>query len=113
MLSNVDILLSLAGMGAAILFCRALPLFLPQRWLQLGWLQSLNQTLPLCIMLILLFSSLSVPDNQETALFASFTYLLFEIIALIAVLFSYIWWRNTLLSVVIGVVGINLLHLLG
>ncbi|MGR3807364.1 AzlD domain-containing protein [Pasteurella testudinis] len=104
-----DILLTLFGMAVAIFLCRALPLFLPQRWLQLGWLQSLNQTLPLCIMLILLFASLSVP----TALSADFSALLFESAALVVVLLSYMWLRNTLLSVILGVVSVNLLYLLG
>ncbi|KGQ69729.1 hypothetical protein OA57_10705 [Chelonobacter oris] len=94
------------GMAVVIFVCRALPLFLPQRWLQAGWLQSLNQALPLCIMLILLLSSLKIP----TALSASFIEPLIELVALSAVLLSYIRWRNTLLSVVIGVVGINLLY---
>ncbi|MGR6982167.1 AzlD domain-containing protein [Testudinibacter sp. P27/CKL/0425] len=105
-MSNSQLLLTLLGMAAAIFACRALPLFLPQRWLQLGWLQSLNRTLPLCIMLILLFSSLSIP----TVLSDSLQALGVELLALSAVLLSYIWLRNTLLSVALGVLGINLLY---
>ncbi|MGV6987583.1 AzlD domain-containing protein [Testudinibacter sp. P80/BLE/0925] len=105
-MSNWQFVLTMFGMAMAIFTCRALPLFLPQRWLQLGWLQHLNRTLPLCIMLILLFSSLTVPNDFSAALLDSVR----ELLALSAVLASYIWRRNMLLSVVIGVLGINLLY---
>ncbi|TNG90759.1 AzlD domain-containing protein [Pasteurellaceae bacterium USgator11] len=108
-MNTITILVTVAAMASVMLLCRALPLFLPQRWLQLGWLQSLNQSLPLCIMLILLFSSLKIP----TSLSSGFTTLLYEIAALAVVLASYIWLRNTLLSVVLGVTCLNLLYLLG
>lgn len=105
-MTSWEMILTMFGMAVAIFACRALPLFLPQRWLQLGWLQHLNRTLPLCIMLILLFSSLTIPNDFSAALMTTVR----EVLALSAVLASYIWLRNMLLSVVIGVVGINLLY---
>lgn len=107
-MNNSQLLLTLFGMAAAIFVCRVLPLFLPQRWLQLGYLQSLNRTLPLCIMLILLLSSLKIPHLSAP----SFQALYIELSALTIVLLSYIWLRNTLLSVALGVAGINLLYFL-
>ncbi|MBE2893590.1 AzlD domain-containing protein [Spirabiliibacterium falconis] len=106
-MTTYDILLSLAGMTVAMVVCRGLPLLMPASWLQMRWLQSLNQMLPLCIMLILLLSSLSLPHFS-----GNWLPFLRELTALCIVLLSYRMWHNTLLSVVIGIVSINAIYLL-
>lgn len=102
----LELLVIFIGMAAASMVSRLLPLVLPARWLQQNWLHYLNQGLPLSIMVILLCSSLSVPALDT----ANFSDLLFEITALFIVLVSYIWRHNTLLSVIIGIISINLLY---
>ncbi|MBV7388368.1 AzlD domain-containing protein [Pasteurellaceae bacterium TAE3-ERU1] len=106
-MTSLDTLITLAGMNGAMVICRGLPLLLPGSWLQTRWLQALNQMLPLCIMLILLLSSLSLP-----ALSGDWLPFVRELLALGIVLLTYRLWRNTLLSVVIGIVAINVIYLL-
>ncbi|MBE2896397.1 AzlD domain-containing protein [Pasteurellaceae bacterium HPA106] len=106
-MNTLDTLITLLGMAGAMVICRGFPLLMPASWLQMRWLQALNQMLPLCIMLILLLSSLSLPTLSGDWLpFAR------ELAALCVVLISYRTWHNTLLSVVIGIVSINVIYLL-
>lgn len=104
-------LLTILGMAGAMLFCRMLPLFLPQKWLQREWLQYLNRVLPLSIMLILLFTSLSFPRLSFSFFNSEIVQLVWEVFALFIVLLSYLWLRNMLLSIVIGIISINLFYL--
>lgn len=101
-----ELLVIFIGMAAASMMSRLLPLVLPARWLQQNWLHYLNQGLPLSIMVILLCSSLSVPALDAAHLGDLFL----EITALFIVLVSYIWRRNILLSVMVGIISINLLY---
>ncbi|WP_240021846.1 AzlD domain-containing protein [Mannheimia haemolytica] len=72
-------------------------------------LQKLNKMLPLVIMLLLLLTSLNFPKNGE-----GFNLILAQILALIGVLGSYVWLKNTVLSVALGIFGVNVfLSLLG
>lgn len=82
--------------------CRFLPTFLPKKVLTAPILQKLNNMLPLVIMLLLLLTSLSLPSAESgSSLFVA------QMIALIGVLSSYLWLKNTFLSVAIGIIGLN------
>lgn len=104
-MDNIEIIVALIGMSIVMVVCRCLPLLMPANWLQMRWLQRLNQALPLCIMLILLLSSLNIPHNAEQV-----PHFLFEILSLATVIFSYHLWRNSLVSVVVGITSINILY---
>lgn len=98
-----DILMMWAALILGTQLCRFLPTFLPKKVLASSILQKLNQMLPLVIMLLLLLTSLSVPsDSQGVPL------LLAQIAALALVVLSYHKLKNTLLSVALGIVSLNL-----
>lgn len=83
--------------------CRFLPLFLPQAVLNHPILQKLNKILPLVIMLLLLFTSLAIPNaEQGYSLFAA------QVFALLSVVASYRWLNNILISVGLGILNLNL-----
>lgn len=101
-----QILLALLGMIVATLLCRLLPLLLPDSWLRMPWLESLNRALPLSIMLILILSSIQIERNGIVSVSA----IAYQLIAMSAVFLFYRKTTNTLLSVVVGVGSLNLLY---
>lgn len=104
-----DILMMFIALFFGTQLCRFIPEFLPKKVLAHPILQKLNKMLPLVIMLLLVLTSLSIPHNQtELPLFSA------QVLALICVMLSYKWLKNTLLSVALGIAGLNgFLWLLG
>lgn len=100
-----DVLFALLGMIVATLFCRLIPLFLPERWLNRSWLVAINRSLPLAIMVILLLASLKIEEGDKESLLHVF----YQILSLLIVLWVYHKSRNTLLSIIVGVGALNLL----
>ncbi|MEQ4619174.1 MAG: AzlD domain-containing protein [Corticimicrobacter sp.] len=91
---------ALAIMSALTILLRLLPLA-TQRFLGNNRaIDALNRTLPLAIMVILTLASLKGGGNEPMRLGA-------ELLALGLVALSYLRWRNTLLSVVLGVAALN------
>lgn len=104
-----DILIMFVVLILGTQICRFLPEFLPKKILSSPILQKLNKTLPLVIMLLLLLTSLTFPKNGEGV-----HLILAQTLALIGVLGSYIWLKNTFLSVALGILGVNIfLSMLG
>lgn len=95
-------LLSVLLMGGATYLLRAAPVLLPKTWLKSALLLALNFALPLSVMTVLILTSLSL-DKAAT----SPRYLMAEILALTCVWLSYRYWRNVLISMVIGVAALN------
>lgn len=101
-MTNLEMLLMLVALTCGTMLCRFLPMILPQALLVHPILQKLNKILPLTIMILLLLTSLHFPAQQaELRLFLA------ECCALVVVLASYRWWRNFLLSVVLGILFLN------
>lgn len=108
-MSTSEILMMFGALILGTQLCRFLPQFLPKKVLSAPILQKLNRMLPLVIMLLLLFTSLSMPKNGE-----GFVLFFAQILALGCVVGSYIWLKNTFLSVALGIIGLNgFLWLLG
>lgn len=104
-----DILMMFIALLLGTQLCRFIPEFLPKKVLAHPILQKLNKMLPLVIMLLLVLTSLSIPKNRE-----SFALFFAQILALGCVVGSYIWLKNTFLSVALGIIGLNgFLWLLG
>jgi branched-subunit amino acid transport protein AzlD len=82
---------------------RALPLFERDKLLSSEKLRTINQSLPLCIMVILALHSLLSPAMTES--------IGIRFIALILVIKSYWLWGNTLLSITTGIALITILKL--
>lgn len=102
-MSTNEILIMFIALILGTQLCRFLPEFLPKKALSSPLLQKLNKILPLVIMLLLLLTSLTFPKNSE-----GLTPFLAQILALICVLGSYIWLKNTFLSVALGIISLNL-----
>lgn len=102
-MNNNDILMMFAAIVLGVQICRFLPEFLPKKVLSSPILQKLNKILPLVIMILLVLTSLTFPQagNDFKMLFA-------QLFALICVLTSYIWLKNTFFSVALGIAGLNL-----
>ncbi len=96
-------LLATLAMGAITFVLRAAPVWLPKAWLQSPLLRALNAALPLCVMVLLLLSSLSIgpqPEHPAHMLPA-------QLLALACVWLSYRLWRQVFVSMVIGVAALN------
>ncbi|MDD0823189.1 AzlD domain-containing protein [Mannheimia sp. AT1] len=102
-MSTNDILIMFVALILGAQLCRFLPEFLPKKVLSSPILQKLNKMLPLVIMILLLLTSLAFPKNGE-----GFNTLFAQLFALVCVLGSYIWLKNTFLSVALGILGLNL-----
>lgn len=102
-MSTNDILMMFASLVLGSQICRFLPEFLPKKVLSSPILQKLNKMLPLVIMLLLLLTSLTFPKSGE-----SWGFIFAQLFALICVLGSYIWLKNTFLSVALGILSLNL-----
>lgn len=101
-MSTSDIFMMWGSLILGTQLCRFLPVFLPKKILASPILQKLNRMLPLVIMLLLLLSSLSIP-NETSGVMLLFS----QIAALVLVVLSYQKLRNTLLSVALGIIGLN------
>lgn len=98
-------------MAVITLVIRLMPTFLPKRTLNSPLLLAVNQGLPLAVMSLLILSSLAWTDNGHVALSPL---LLSQILALVIVLLSYHFYRQLLVSMVIGIASLNgFLYLLG
>lgn len=97
-----DILMMFIALLLGTQLCRFIPEFLPKKVLAHPILQKLNKMLPLAIMLLLVLTSLRIPHNQaELPMFTA------QVLALVCVVLSYKWWKNTLLSVALGILSLN------
>lgn len=101
-MTTADIFMMWGSLILGTQLCRFLPTYLPKKVLASAILQKLNRILPLVIMLLLLLSSLSLPKEG-----GDFSLLIAQIAALVLVVLSYQWLRNTLLSVALGIIGLN------
>ncbi|RIY31282.1 hypothetical protein CKF54_06955 [Psittacicella hinzii] len=103
--SNLDYLLMMLVLAAGTALSRCLPLLVPKKVLQAQWLVALNRSLSLCIMTILTFASLSIPDvNAEQVdwgLIGS------QVVALVLVLAIYIRFKSTFLAVILGIACVS------
>lgn len=95
-------IMAVLAMGAVTFAIRAAPAVMPKRWLKSNLLMALNFALPLCVMTLLVLSSLHVDAPSRSSY-----YLLAEILALSLVWLSYRLWRNVLVSMMVGVAALN------
>lgn len=101
-MSSNDILMMLIALILGTQLCRFFPEFLPKKVLSSPILHKLNQMLPFAIMLLLVLTSLSFPDGHENTML-----LIAQLLALVCVVVSYRWLKNTLLSVALGIMSLN------
>lgn len=103
------LLMATFAMAAVTFVTRALPALIPKKLLNTPWLHSLNESLPLSVMVLLILTSLSYQGlSQSIALNSPELHLLLaQIGALLLVLFVYHISRQLLVSMVVGIAAIN------
>ncbi|WP_319800150.1 AzlD domain-containing protein [Psychrobacter sp. I-STPA6b] len=98
-------ILAMAGITFTI---RAMPALLPKAYLDTPWLHRLNSNLPLCVLVLLILTSLHYsPSDFHFQMNADTALLLSQIIALIAVLFSYHFFKQLFISMIVGIAMLN------
>ena len=101
-METLDIIYMLIALVLGTQLCRFIPLMLPKSALTHPILQKLNKILPLVIMILLVLTSLSLPQNNS-----GYALFLAQLGALALVIVSYKWLKNILLSVGLGIAGLN------
>ncbi|QIW15115.1 branched-chain amino acid transport [Pasteurellaceae bacterium RH1A] len=101
-MDTLDIIAMLLALALGTQLCRFLPLVLPQAVVSHPILAKLNRTLPLVILLLLVLTSLSFPQVDE-----GYQLLIAQVLSLGLVVASYRWLGNVLLSVALGIGGMN------
>ncbi|MCO4880572.1 AzlD domain-containing protein [Paraburkholderia caribensis] len=93
-MGTIDNWLAVGIMSALTVFLRALPLVMHRSVLRSPWMTTINFELPMCVMVILVMHS--VIGSRAAAPISA------QVVALVAVALTYIRWRNSLVSVGIG-----------
>lgn len=97
------ILVSIVAMGVITFILRAFPLIVPRRILTSRYLKSLNVAFPISVMMLLILDSLGVELHAFVPVVITC-----KLMALVVVFFSYYFWRNVFVSIIIGVAALNL-----
>lgn len=82
---------------------RAFPLIVPKRILTSRYLKSLNVAFPISVMMLLVLDSLGVDIHAFVP-----ADIICKLLALVVVFFSYYFWRNVFMSIIVGVAALNL-----
>lgn len=114
-INNSYLVISISLMALVTFASRAMPAVLPKRWLDTAIMHRLNESLPLAVMILLILSSLDL--SVFTHLTATINLpngkrLIAQLLALVMVLLSYHRFKNLLLSMVTGILAINLVMML-
>ena len=105
-MQSVDPWLSLAAMSGITILLRAVPLLMSKSLLRAPWMLRLNQELPLCVMVILVSTTLTGSRGGGPL----WSQMALQVLALGCVALSYLRWRNALGSVVLGVAVLAVLR---
>ncbi|WP_230657689.1 AzlD domain-containing protein [Psychrobacter sp. I-STPA10] len=110
--SPVYLIMAILAMATVTFIIRALPALIPKVYLDTPWLHRLNSYLPLCVLILLILTSLQLPiDTSATTDDATATannqLLLAQLIALTGVLLSYHYFRQLFVSMVVGIAILN------
>ncbi len=112
-MSSSYLIFATLAMAAVTFITRALPALIPKKLLDTPWLHRLNESLPLSVMVLLIFTSLSYQGlSGNTGLQASLNsaevhLLMAQIGALLLVLIIYHLSRQLLVSMIVGIAAIN------
>ena len=108
-MSSSYLIFATLAMALVTFITRALPALIPRKILDTPWLHRLNESLPLSVMVLLIFTSLSYSGlSSNTALSDTELHLLMaQVGALCLVLFVYHISRQLLVSMVVGIAAIN------
>ena len=112
-MSSSYLIFATLAMAAVTFITRALPALIPKKLLDTPWLHRLNESLPLSVMVLLIFTSLSYQGlSGNTGLQASLNsaevhLLMAQIGALLSVLIIYHLSRQLLVSMIVGIAAIN------
>lgn len=111
--SSHYLILATLAMAAVTFVIRALPALIPKKYLDTPWLHRLNNYLPLCVLILLILTSLQLPiltdASSDTAITITAHRQLFlsQSLALICVLVSYHYFKQLFISMVVGIAMLN------
>lgn len=105
-MEQLELVYMLIALVLGTQLCRFIPLVLPKSLLAHPVLQKLNKMLPLVIMILLVVTSIQLPDFGLNSGYSRF---FAQLLALVAVIISYRWKKNILLSVGLGIILLNIL----
>ena len=111
-LSPIYLTMAILAMAAVTFVIRALPALIPKAYLDTPWLHRLNIYLPLCVLILLILTSLQLPIDTTIAKDAANNaannrLLLAQLTALAGVLLSYHYFRQLFVSMVVGIAILN------
>ena len=112
-MSSSYLIFATLAMAAVTFITRALPALIPKKLLDTPWLHRLNESLPLSVMVLLIFTSLSYQGlsgnaGLQASLNSAEVHLLMaQIGALLSVLIIYHLSRQLLVSMIVGIAAIN------
>lgn len=108
-MSSSYLIFATLAMAAVTFITRALPSLIPRKVLDTPWLHRLNESLPLSVMVLLIFTSLTYSGlSADIALNNAELHLLMaQVGALCLVLLVYHISRQLLVSMVVGIAAIN------
>ena len=107
-LSPVYLIAAILAMAVVTFVIRALPALSPKAYLDTPWLHRLNSYLPLCVLILLILTSLQLPmTSAATKDTLNQHLLLAQLAALAGVLLSYHYFRQLFVSMVIGIAILN------
>ncbi|ELA08400.1 hypothetical protein MOMA_07561 [Moraxella macacae 0408225] len=104
--SQLYFIVAIFSMASVTFIIRFMPTFLPKKLLNSPLLLAVNKALPLAVMILLILTSLAWLDNNQQ--FNPSKLLIAQILALIFVLISYHMFRQLFVSMIVGIVCINL-----
>lgn len=99
------LIFAIVGMASVTFSTRITPIVLPKRLLESPIFLAVNKGLPLAVMTLLILAGLTWHDHNQN--FTLSPLLFAQILALIVVLVSYHYWRQLLISMVIGIASLN------
>ena len=99
------LLVAILAMAGVTLFTRMMPIILPKHLLDSPLLLAVNRGLPLAVMTLLILTSLQWQntDNHD----ALSPLLVSQLLALLVVLLSYHYWKQLLVSMLVGLASLN------
>ncbi|MBF2718622.1 AzlD domain-containing protein [Psychrobacter sp. NG254] len=108
-MSSSYLIFATFAMAAVTFITRALPSLIPRKVLDTPWLHRLNESLPLSVMVLLIFTSLTYSGvSTDISLNNAELHLLMaQVGALCLVLLVYHVSRQLLVSMIVGIAAIN------
>ena len=99
------LLVAILAMAGVTLFTSMMPIILPKHLLDSPLLLAVNRGLPLAVMTLLILTSLQWQNTDNHVALSPL--LVSQLLALLVVLLSYHYWKQLLVSMLVGLASLN------